>query len=268
MVAGKERPSLRLTVIDCGSSATTWWLVRMRPFASKMTPDPVAVPTPVWPVCGSVELMPSATIVTTAGLTTLTMSTTEPLAATEPVLATVPAGRTAGVLGEWLVALMAAYVPPDARSADARTAPRTKPGPTDRRVVAFGVTPVSGVAKVNRSVDSSWVGGTGVWASACAGCDVGTCFEAGGVTPGGVSGVNDSYIGVSFCRDRVVMCERGVRERCEPMVCPISESSVITADGLRFLSQAVSEPSRMTLLSVSVVRNCPRQAAEAGIVGP
>src|SRR3954469_1637097 len=158
MVAGKERPSLRLTVIDCGSSATTWWLVRIRPFASKMTPDPVAVPTPVWPVCGSVELIPSATIVTTAGLTALTMSTTEPLAAADPVLATVPAGRTAGVVGVWLVALMAAEVPPEARSAEARTAPRTKPGPTDRRAVDDGVTRVSGVAKANRSVDSSRTG--------------------------------------------------------------------------------------------------------------
>src|SRR4051794_41920722 len=124
MVAGKERPSLRLTVIDCGSLATTWWLVRIRPFASKMTPDPVAVPTPVWPVCGSVELMPSATIVTTAGLTALTMSTTEPVAATEPVLATVPAGRTAGVLGEWLLARLAARPAPDPRGAGARAAPR------------------------------------------------------------------------------------------------------------------------------------------------
>src|SRR4051795_8285214 len=181
MVAGKERPSLRLTVIDCGSSATTWWLVRIRPFASKMTPDPVAVPTPVWPVCGSVELMPSATIVTTAGLTALTMSTTEPLETAELVLATVPAGRTAGVLGEWVVALMAAYVPPDARSADARTAPRTKPGPTDRRAVAFGVTRVSGVAKVNRSVDSSRTGAAEAGASAVVGWDAGACVGAGGV---------------------------------------------------------------------------------------
>ena len=96
-------------MIVCGSSATTWWLVRMSPFASKMTPEPVAVPAPVWPVCGSVMVTPSATIVTTAGLTALTMSTTEvPPVAVEPVLATVPAGRTAGVVGVWLVALIAA----------------------------------------------------------------------------------------------------------------------------------------------------------------
>src|SRR6478735_7954263 len=91
----------------------------MSPFASKMTPEPVAVPDPVWPVCGSVMVTPSATIVTTAGLTALTMSTTEaPPVAVEPVLATVPAGRTAGVVGVWLVALIAAYVPPDARGAE------------------------------------------------------------------------------------------------------------------------------------------------------
>ena len=58
-----------------GLPSTTWWLVRMRPLASKMTPDPIADPVPVWPVVGSVEAMPSAWIVTTAGLTVLTMST-------------------------------------------------------------------------------------------------------------------------------------------------------------------------------------------------
>ena len=50
--------------------------------ASKMTPEPVAVPVPVWPVVGSVSVTPSATIVTTAGLTALTMSTTDALEAT------------------------------------------------------------------------------------------------------------------------------------------------------------------------------------------
>ena len=59
-----------------GLPSTTWWLVRIRPFASKMTPDPVAVPVPVCPVEGSVSVTPSATIVTTAGLTALTMLTT------------------------------------------------------------------------------------------------------------------------------------------------------------------------------------------------
>src|SRR6478736_2881501 len=76
MVAGRERPSLRLTVSLEGLPATTWWLVRISPFASKMTPEPVAVPVPVWPVVGSVAVTPSATIVTTAGLTFLKMSAT------------------------------------------------------------------------------------------------------------------------------------------------------------------------------------------------
>src|SRR4051794_1214555 len=48
----------------------------MRPLASKMTPEPMAVPVPDWPVVGSVSVAPSAVIVTTAGLTALTMSTT------------------------------------------------------------------------------------------------------------------------------------------------------------------------------------------------
>src|SRR4051794_41762663 len=48
----------------------------MSPFASKMTPEPMAVPVPLWPVVGSVSVTPSAVIVTTAGLTALTMSTT------------------------------------------------------------------------------------------------------------------------------------------------------------------------------------------------
>ena len=59
-----------------GLPATTWWLVRIRPLASKMTPEPVAVPVPVWPVVGSVSVTLSATMVTTAGLTALTISTT------------------------------------------------------------------------------------------------------------------------------------------------------------------------------------------------
>ena len=68
-------------------------------------PEPDAEPWPVWPVAGSVAVIPSTTMVTTAGPTALTMSTTE----VPPVLlATVPAGRTAGVVGVWLVALMAA----------------------------------------------------------------------------------------------------------------------------------------------------------------
>ena len=60
---------MRLTVSFEGCPATTWWLVRISPFASKMTPEPVAVPVPVWPVVGSVAVTPSATMVTTAGLT-------------------------------------------------------------------------------------------------------------------------------------------------------------------------------------------------------
>ena len=72
------RPSLSVTVSFDGLPATTWWLVRIRPFASKMTPEPMAVPWPVWPVVGSVSVTPSAVIVTTAGLTCLTMSTSEP----------------------------------------------------------------------------------------------------------------------------------------------------------------------------------------------
>ena len=99
-----------------------------------MTPEPVAEPCPVWPVAGSVEVMPSATIVTTAGLTALTMSTIEFVPpASEPVLATLPTGVAAGAGAVPVAALTARYVPPEARRAEARTALRTKPGPTERR---------------------------------------------------------------------------------------------------------------------------------------
>ena len=72
------RPSLSVTVSFDGLPSTTWWLVRIRPFASKITPLPIAVPWPVWPVVGSVAVTPSAVMVTTAGLTALTTSTSEP----------------------------------------------------------------------------------------------------------------------------------------------------------------------------------------------
>src|SRR6188472_3508820 len=103
-----------------------------------MTPEPVAVPVPVWPVVGSVSVTPSATIVTTAGLTALTMSTTGawlPPAAVEAGFCADAcwAVAVAGVgAGAWVVALMSATVPPDASRDEARTAPTTKTGPTVR----------------------------------------------------------------------------------------------------------------------------------------
>src|SRR6478752_7651143 len=98
-----------------------------------MTPEPVAVPVPVWPVVGSVSVAPSATIVTTAGLTALTMSTTDPWEATE--LVSVVVVEAAGVIEVvvWLPALVTTYVPADARNADASTAPATQPGPAAAR---------------------------------------------------------------------------------------------------------------------------------------
>ena len=78
-----------------------------------MTPDPIADPTPVWPVLGSVDWMPSAWIVTTAGLTVLTMSTS----GADPVVfaaggvvdveAVVVPPASVGVLVGWLAALTA-----------------------------------------------------------------------------------------------------------------------------------------------------------------
>ncbi len=70
----------------------------MSPSASKMTPEPVAAPWPPRPVIGSVEVMPSATMVTTAGLTALTTPTTEPSstgAGVAGVGATLPPGAGA-----------------------------------------------------------------------------------------------------------------------------------------------------------------------------
>ena len=60
--------------------------------ASKITPEPVAVAVPVCPVVGSVEVIPSATIVTTAGLTVLTMSTTGVCPAATATSVFAPAG--------------------------------------------------------------------------------------------------------------------------------------------------------------------------------
>jgi hypothetical protein len=89
-------------------------------------------------VVGSVEVMPSATIVTTAGLTALTMSTVAWLPAALPVgwhsgrrrLGGAVAGRRRP--GVCAVALTSAYVPPDAISEDARATPTTNAGPTVR----------------------------------------------------------------------------------------------------------------------------------------
>src|SRR5690242_8255797 len=120
-----------------------------------MTPEPVAVPVPVCPVVGSVAVTPSATIVTTAGLTALTMSTTGawlPLAAGVPgvwaVACWAVAVAGAGV-GACAVALTSAYVPPDARTDDASTAPMTKPGPTVR--FGFGARLGTGAGAANGS---------------------------------------------------------------------------------------------------------------------
>ena len=104
----------------------------MRPFASKMTPDPVPVP---W---GS-----SATIVTTAGLTAFAMSTIEPWPVAGAGLATAGLTTGAGNADWWLpVALTARYVPPDDSAAAPMTAARTKAGPT----VRFGLVPIGAEA--------------------------------------------------------------------------------------------------------------------------
>ncbi len=94
-----------------------------------------------------------------------------------------------------VVALTATYVPPDASSAEARTAPKMKPGPTERRTEvevaagAAGVARPSGVVKVIVGAAGPALG-------------VGVGAESGGVTPGGVSGVNNSYIGFLLPRPR------------------------------------------------------------------
>ena len=59
--------------------------------------------------------------------------------------------------------LRASILTPCARSAEARTAPRMKPGPTERRDVDVGATRVSGVANENRSVDSPCAGIAGAF---------------------------------------------------------------------------------------------------------
>src|SRR6185312_14629638 len=135
----------------------------MSPLASKMTPEPVAVPVPVWPVVGSVAVTPSATIVTTAGLTALTMSTTGawlPLAALPPTLALLwfwlagcwAVEATGAVVDACAVALTRAYVPPDASSDDASTAPTTNTGPTVRLALGAGLG-ASGVAGAANGLD-------------------------------------------------------------------------------------------------------------------
>ena len=119
-----------------------------------MTPEPVAVPVPVWPVVGSVSVAPSATIVTTAGLTALTMSTTEPGEATE--LVSVVVVDAAGVVEVvvWLPALVTTYVPAEARNADASTAPATKPGPAAARR-RDGPRPVAGAGSAAGGVSAT-----------------------------------------------------------------------------------------------------------------
>src|SRR5829696_8297928 len=96
-----------------------------------MTPEPVAVPVPVWPVVESVSVAPWATIVTTAGLTALTMSTTEFWLPTDAV--SVVLAAAGAVVVACSPAFTATYVPAEARNAEASTAPATNPGPTFRR---------------------------------------------------------------------------------------------------------------------------------------
>ena len=186
---------MRLTVSLLGLPATTWWFVRTRPFASKMTPDPVAVPVPDMPVVGSVSVTPSATIVTTAGLTALTMSTTEacpPAGASGAAVAAggcVPGPAAAGACvgcapgpaavevntGGWVdavlprpAAFIARNVPPEVSTAVARTAVTTMPTPDERRAVGvFG----AGAAG-SGSANAGWAQAVG--AEAAGGAKVGS----------------------------------------------------------------------------------------------
>src|SRR5262245_34279642 len=170
-----------------------------------MTPEPIASPVPVWPVVGSVSVTPSATIVTTAGLTALTMSTVAWLPEAFPVLAFWPAGscavlETGVVAGVWAVAVTSAYVPPDASSADPRTAPRTNAGPTARRGRG------SRVGGVAEGVGSGVAAATAGWAG----------------TPVGVNGRNGSYIG--FLQPRRTIDVLALSGAQDPIVESVSES--------------------------------------------
>src|SRR6185369_9850726 len=98
----------------------------------------------------------------------------------------------------------------------------------ERRDVGVGAMRVSGVANENRSVDSPCAGIAGAEAVAVAGCGAWVCVGAAGVTPGGVSGVNDSYIQVPSAETASSCANAGSVGAVEPIVCPVSESSVIT----------------------------------------
>src|SRR3954447_12346291 len=113
-----------------------------------------------------------------------------------------------------------------------------KPGPTGRREEAagaaaaaggVGATCGSGAANVNRSVASSFVAA------------VAACVDAGGVAPGGVRGVNDSYIEEVPSAETASSCAAPGPWALEPILRSISESSVITAEALRFLTQALMD---------------------------
>src|SRR3954468_12543901 len=66
---------------------------------------------------------------------------------------------------------------------------------------------------------------------------------------------------------------RRVRGPCEPILWSISESSVITAEALRFLTQALMDgargPSRVTFQRVDGLRSdAPEGANEPSIIAP
>ena len=190
--------------------------------------------------------MPSATIVTTAGLTALTMSTIEvPTGVTRRCRCSRrcrPAGPPAA--GRGMVGRADRGVGATGReegggedgSEDEARADRATRGRgrSDARLRG---------AKENRSVDSPWAGVAGIGGVAAA-CGASACEGAGGVTPGGVSGVNNSYIEVPSAETASSCANAGSVGAVEPIVCPVSESSVITPEACVSLAKPYPDRDR------------------------
>src|SRR3954468_15820947 len=131
----RTRPSLSSTS-NFSPPSTTWWLVRIQPLLSKMTPDPTPVSgiTPLFPTFA----VPVTVIRTTAGLTleataivaddsSIATGWTVPTLVAWGALAAEGEGRSSAPTAD-----RAATVPTDASTADRRQASTSEPPRRER----------------------------------------------------------------------------------------------------------------------------------------
>ena len=145
-------------------------------------------------------------------------------------------------VGACAVALTSAYVPPDASSDDASTAPTTNMGPTVRFGFADGVDAGGGAAKGLDVAADGWLAAAVVQLGA----------SGGRWTPGVDWDGNGSFIGSSRPRRTFVCVHRSGAQ--ESIVGRVSESRLTGCRGLRFLIQ--SDTFGLNLVGGPVATEC------------